>query len=226
MVAAHLPPDDESVSLGSFNAYAHRFFSPSYSFALSYNYWFNDAVSVASDLVAAQIVLQFWTTWHPWVISLAFWVFLVIVNAVNVGAYGELGEIRAGCTYLLLATDYATAEYWLASLKVATIAVFVIVGIVVNVGGNTAHEYIGGKNWRIGDAPFVGGFGGFARVFVTASFACGCWKFFLHPRADRPSNRRRNRELRNHRWRNQESVQEHAQGSQGSFLAVRVLPLR
>lgn len=66
------------------------------------------------------------------------------------------------------------AEYWLASLKVATIIVFIIIGIVVNVGGNTSHEYIGGKNWRIGDAPFVGGFGGFARVFVTASFACGC----------------------------------------------------
>jgi amino acid permease len=53
-----------------------------------------------------------------------------------------------------------------------TIIVFIILGIVVNAGGNTSHEYIGGKNWRIGDAPFVGGFGGFARVFVTASFAC------------------------------------------------------
>ena len=78
---------------GSFNAYAHRFFSPSYSFALSYNYWFNDAVSVASDLVAAQILLRFWTTWHPWVISVVFWVFLVGVNAIDVGAYGELGRI-------------------------------------------------------------------------------------------------------------------------------------
>jgi AAT family amino acid transporter len=69
-------------------------------------------------------------------------------------------------------------EYWLASLKVATIVVFIILGIVVNAGGNTSHEYIGGKNWRVGDAPFVGGFGGFARVFVTASFACECQKHF------------------------------------------------
>jgi len=52
--------------------------------------------------------------------------------------------------------------------------VFIVLGIVVNAGGNISHEYIGGKNWRIGDAPFVGGFGGFARVFVTASFACEC----------------------------------------------------
>ena len=59
---------------------------------MSYNYWFNDAVSVASDLVAAQILLRFWTDWHPWVISLVFWAFLVVVNAVYVGAYGELGK--------------------------------------------------------------------------------------------------------------------------------------
>ncbi|KAI0329218.1 hypothetical protein GY45DRAFT_1280260 [Cubamyces sp. BRFM 1775] len=139
---------------GSFNAYATRFFSPSYGFALSWNYWFNDAVSVASDLTAAQLVLQYWTTWHTWVISLLFWVFLVTVNSIHVRAYGEL-------------------EYWLASLKVVTVVVFIILGIAVNVGGNQAHEYIGGKNWHIPGAPFVGGFGGFARVFVTASFAYG-----------------------------------------------------
>jgi amino acid transporter, AAT family len=45
-------------------------------------------------------------------------------------------------------------------------------GIVVNCGGNETGEYIGGKNWHIPGAPFVGGIGGFASVFVTASFAC------------------------------------------------------
>jgi AAT family amino acid transporter len=63
-------------------------------------------------------------------------------------------------------------EYWLSSLKVVTIVIFVITGIIVNAGVNSEHRYIGGSNWRIPGAPFVGGFGGFARVFVTASFAC------------------------------------------------------
>jgi AAT family amino acid transporter len=76
---------------GSFNAYTTRFFSPSYGFALTWNYWFNDAVSVASDLTAAQLLLQYWTPWHSWVISLVFWVFLICINAVHVRAYGELG---------------------------------------------------------------------------------------------------------------------------------------
>ena len=51
--------------------------------------------------------------------------------------------------------------------------IFIILGIVVNCGGNSTAEYIGTKNWYIGDAPFVGGIGGFASVFVTASFAYG-----------------------------------------------------
>jgi amino acid permease len=63
-------------------------------------------------------------------------------------------------------------EYWLSFLKVATIVVFIIVGILVNVGVNESHTYIGTHNWHIPGAPFVGGFGGFAKVFVTASFAC------------------------------------------------------
>jgi len=84
---------------GSFNVYATRFFSPAYGFALSWNYWFNDAVSVASDLTAAQLVMQYWTPWHPWIVSLVIWTFIVSVNAMHVGAYGEL-------------------EYWLSSIKI------------------------------------------------------------------------------------------------------------
>ncbi|KAK3706357.1 Basic amino-acid permease [Vermiconidia calcicola] len=46
-------------------------------------------------------------------------------------------------------------------------------GIVVNAGGNQSGSYIGGKYWNIGDAPFVGGIGGFASFFITAAFAYG-----------------------------------------------------
>lgn len=56
---------------------------------------------------------------------------------------------------------------------------FILLGILVNVGVNSEHRYIGGENWRLPGAPFVGGFGGFARVFVTASFACTSPRLFL-----------------------------------------------
>ena len=72
-------------------------------------------------------------------------------------------------------------EYWLSSLKVATIVVFILLGVLVNVGANREYRFIGFENWSIPGAPFVGGFGGFAHVFVTASFACR--SFFI---IDRP----------------------------------------
>ena len=61
-----------------------------------------------------------------------------------------------------------------------TVQIFIILGVVVNAGGNNAGRYIGDKNWTIGDAPFVGGIGGFASVFVTASFACELSKEGAH----------------------------------------------
>ena len=131
-----------------------RFVDDAFGFALTWNYWFNDAVSTAADLVALQIILQYWTDNFPgWALSLIFWVVLIGINLISVRAYGEV-------------------EYWLSLLKIITIVVFIVMGIVVNCGGNTTGEYIGGKNWHLPDAPFVGGIGGFASVFVTASFAC------------------------------------------------------
>ncbi|CRG86607.1 Lysine-specific permease [Talaromyces islandicus] len=140
---------------GSFCTFAGRFVDDAFGFALTWNYWFNDAVSTASDLIALQLLLEYWTDNFPgWAISLIFLFVVIGLNVFSVKAYGE-------------------AEYWLSLLKVVTIVIFIIIGVAVNCGGNTNHQYIGGKNWYIGDAPFVGGIGGFASVFVTASFAYG-----------------------------------------------------
>ncbi|KAL7948126.1 amino acid permease/ SLC12A domain-containing protein [Trichoderma barbatum] len=140
---------------GSFCTFAGRFVDDAFGFALTWNYWFNDAVSTASDLVALQLILQYWTDNFPgWALSLIFWFVLIAVNIISVRAYGEL-------------------EYWLSLLKVITIVVFIVMGIVVNCGGNSEGRYIGAENWHIPGAPFVGGIGGFASVFVTASFAYG-----------------------------------------------------
>lgn len=140
---------------GSFCTFAGRYVDDAFGFALTWNYWFNDAVSTAADLVALQLVFAYWNTAMPgWGLSLIFWVFLIFANIITVRAYGEL-------------------EYWLSLLKVITITAFILLGIAVNCGGNTSHQYLGAHNWYIGDAPFVGGIGGFASVFVTASFAYG-----------------------------------------------------
>lgn len=139
---------------GSFCSFARKFGSESFGFAILINYWLNDAVSVASDLTALQLVMEYWTDFHYWIVSLIFWVFLLSLNIFHVRFYGE-------------------TEYWLALLKVLAIIAFFIVSIVVNCGHNTQHEYIGFSLWGKGEAPFVDGFKGFASLFVSSAFAYG-----------------------------------------------------
>ncbi|OJJ35022.1 hypothetical protein ASPWEDRAFT_739861 [Aspergillus wentii DTO 134E9] len=140
---------------GSFCTFAGRFVDDALGFALTWNYWANDAISTASDVIALQILLEYWTEHCPgWALSLICLAFVLCLNLCSVRVYGE-------------------TEYWLCLLKVVTIIVFIIVGIVVNCGANSQRTYFGDKYFYVGDAPFVGGIGGFASVFVTASFAYG-----------------------------------------------------
>lgn len=45
---------------GSFETYASRFIDPALGFALGWNYWLNWTVTVASELVAAAMLIRFW----------------------------------------------------------------------------------------------------------------------------------------------------------------------
>lgn len=45
---------------GTFAAYGERFVDPGFGYALAVNYVYNWAVTIAVDLVAAQIVISYW----------------------------------------------------------------------------------------------------------------------------------------------------------------------
>ena len=91
--------------------------------------------------------------------------------------YGRMGKWVSANFYQAFRCTQNLPEYWLSSLKVVTVVLFIIVGAAVNVGFNAEDRFIGFSNWNIDGAPFVGGFGGFARVFVTASFACKVYSY-------------------------------------------------
>jgi AAT family amino acid transporter len=78
---------------GSFCTFAGRFVDDALGFALTWNYWFNDAISTAADLVALQLILSYWTTsdnFPGWALSLIFWVVLIGANIISVKLYGEV----------------------------------------------------------------------------------------------------------------------------------------
>jgi AAT family amino acid transporter len=79
---------------GSFCTFSGRYIDDALGFALTWNYWFNDAVSTAADLTALQLVFAYWDTSMPgYALSLIFWVFLIFANIITVRAYGEVSSL-------------------------------------------------------------------------------------------------------------------------------------
>jgi amino acid transporter len=65
---------------------------------------------------------------------------------------------------------YGEAEFVFAIIKITAVIGFVILGIIINIGGGPDGGYIGGKFWR-DPGPFNNGFKGLCSVFVNAAFA-------------------------------------------------------
>ena len=136
----------------SFQAYGTRFVSPSFGFAQGWNYWFNWAITVAAELVAAALVMKYWLPDVPsWVWSAIFLAILFGLNAFHVKAFGE-------------------SEFIFSAIKVITVIVFLGIGLLM-IFGVMGGDSPGFSNWTRGEAPFVGGIGGILAIFMIAGFS-------------------------------------------------------
>ncbi|MEN9945644.1 MAG: hypothetical protein RLZZ293_30, partial [Pseudomonadota bacterium] len=136
-------------SSGSFCDYSTLYVGKSFGFAMSYNYWFNWAITIAAEISAASLVMSYWFPHiNPVYFSLVFFAMVFIANVFSVKVYGEI-------------------EYWLSFVKVGVIIVFIILGVF------TIYQLpqFGTHNWHIADAPFHSGWYGFISVFLFAGFS-------------------------------------------------------
>ena len=139
-------------STGSFYLYAAKFVDPALGYALGWNYWYNWAITMASEISAATLVMQFWFPGSPvYLWSSLFLAFFVVFNVIS-------------------ARGIAEAEYWFSLIKVTTIIIFIITALAI-VFGLTSYPSVGLKNWTIGDAPFHGGVGALFAAFMIAGFS-------------------------------------------------------
>ena len=108
------------------------------------------------DIIVASNVLQYWDVFkvlNPLTWSLIFLTLLFLINIFSVKAFGE-------------------TEFWLSLIKVITIIVFIIFGIMMIFGILGGHTY-GFENYTKGQAPFVGGISGILSVLLVAGFSVG-----------------------------------------------------
>ena len=75
---------------GTFNKYAEKFVDPAYGFSMGWNYWFNWAMTIATELLAAGFLIQYWFPGTSVVFWSGLFFFLILfINIFSVKIYGE-----------------------------------------------------------------------------------------------------------------------------------------
>ena len=125
-------------TLGSFMEYARESLGGWAGFTIGWLYWYFWVGVVAFEAVAGAKILESWIPSVPqWVFSLALMLLLTASNMASARSFGE-------------------TEFWLASIKVATIIVFLILGILFVLGlwphatfsvGNIAQDGFVANGW-------------------------------------------------------------------------------
>ncbi|MBE9455122.1 amino acid permease, partial [Staphylococcus epidermidis] len=118
---------------GSFSSYSTRFVDSSLGFTMGWLYWGMWSLVTSVDIIVASNVLQYWDVFkvlNPLTWSLIFLTLLFLINIFSVKAFGE-------------------TEFWLSLIKVITIIVFIIFGIMMIFGILGGHTY-GFENYTKG----------------------------------------------------------------------------
>lgn len=140
---------------GSFASYSTRFIDPAWGFAMGWNYAIQWLVILPLEIVAASITVDYWVDDRhlnaAWVVM--FWMLIVSINFFGVKGYGE-------------------AEFVFSIVKVTAVIGYIILGVIMNIGGGPNGSYIGFMRWSDPGA-FNNGFKGLCSTFITAAFAFG-----------------------------------------------------
>ncbi|MDQ0416847.1 amino acid permease [Croceifilum oryzae] len=137
---------------GSFSTYGTRYVDPAFGFALGWNYWYNWAITLAFELVAAALIMKFWFPGSSSLLWSGLFLLLIIgLNLLSVKGFGE-------------------SEFWFAFIKVATVIIFIVLGLAMIFGILEGHT-AGWSNLTAGEAPFNGGILAVVGVFMVAGFS-------------------------------------------------------
>ena len=108
-------------STGSFADYSAKALGGWAGFSVAWLYWYFWVIVVGFEAVAGGTVLNYWFHAPLWLLSLCLMVLMTATNLFSVSSFGEF-------------------EFWFAGIKVATIAIFLVVGTVFVLGLLPGHH--------------------------------------------------------------------------------------
>ncbi|RKO98693.1 hypothetical protein CXG81DRAFT_1325, partial [Caulochytrium protostelioides] len=143
---------------GGITTMAHIFVNPACGLTLGWNYWFQWAISLPSELSALGIIMSFWWPTVPaWIWSGSALIVLMLIHFAGARSFGE-------------------TEAVLSIIKIAACFAFIAIGLLLDVGWmpGASIEAPKLKYWSHYDgAPFKNGVSGLLAIFLMAFFAFG-----------------------------------------------------
>ncbi|EKM50101.1 uncharacterized protein PHACADRAFT_264640 [Phanerochaete carnosa HHB-10118-sp] len=116
---------------GTFPHFGARWVDPAFGFALGWNYFYTNAISIPVEISAATIVLTFWdSNLHHQAGYTA--VICVLVCSINIFGVRWFGE----------------SEFCFSIIKVLLITGLILVGLIIDLGGGPDHDRIGFRYWK------------------------------------------------------------------------------
>ncbi|MFB9837535.1 amino acid permease [Actinoallomurus acaciae] len=141
-----------SPDTGSFSSYADRAIGRWAGFTIGWLYWWFWAVVLAVEATAGAKIVHGWIPALPqWTLALILMVLLTATNLFSVGSYGEF-------------------EFWFSTIKVAAIAVFIVLGVLAIFGLLPGTDSVGTSNLT-GHGFFPHGYGAIITGLLTVVFS-------------------------------------------------------
>ncbi|KAJ8455263.1 hypothetical protein ONZ45_g18996 [Pleurotus djamor] len=116
---------------GTFPHFASRWVDPALGFAVGWNYFYTQAISVPVEITAATILITFWddNTKHLAGYTAVICVAVCAINIFGVQYFGE-------------------SEFFFSIIKLTMITGLILCGLVIDLGGGPNHERIGFRYWK------------------------------------------------------------------------------
>ncbi|KAG1864814.1 amino acid permease/ SLC12A domain-containing protein [Suillus subluteus] len=114
---------------GSFPHFASRWVDPALGFAVGWNYFIANLLTVPVEISGAQILISMWDSHHVAVYTVVICISICATNIFGVIYFGE-------------------AEFAFSILKLVLITGLIIVGLVIDLGGAPNHQRLGFQYWK------------------------------------------------------------------------------
>lgn len=143
-----------------FIRFAGRYVDEAFGFAIGWNFFIFQAALVPFEVVACNLIINFWTDAVPTAAMMA--IIIVLYAAINLIAVKWYGE----------------TEFWAALGKVLLIVGLVLFTFIVMLGGNPKHDRFGFRYWNnpgafaelYGYTGKLGRWVGFLQCLIQAAF--------------------------------------------------------